>query len=87
MEQKIRPVGQAVKTPPSHGGNGGSIPPRVMPRVLKELALYYKEITINCHDILSMTVFYYIRKVLFYLQVQMKITLTILTTRLIVCYS
>ena len=25
----IRPVGQAVKTPPFHGGNGGSIPPRV----------------------------------------------------------
>ena len=24
-----RPVGQAVKTPPFHGGNGGSIPPRV----------------------------------------------------------
>ena len=23
------PVGQAVKTPPFHGGNGGSIPPRV----------------------------------------------------------
>lgn len=22
----IRPVGQAVKTPPSHGGNRGSIP-------------------------------------------------------------
>ena len=26
---QIRPVGQAVKTPPFHGGNGGSIPPRV----------------------------------------------------------
>ena len=25
----IRPVGQAVKTPPFHGSNGGSIPPRV----------------------------------------------------------
>ena len=25
----LRPVGQAVKTPPSHGGIGGSIPPRV----------------------------------------------------------
>ena len=25
----IRPVGQAVKTPPFHGDNGGSIPPRV----------------------------------------------------------
>ena len=25
----IRPVGQAAKTPPFHGGNGGSIPPRV----------------------------------------------------------
>ena len=24
-----RPVGQAVKTPPSHGGNMGSIPVRV----------------------------------------------------------
>ncbi len=24
-----RPVGQAVKTSPFHGGNGGSIPPRV----------------------------------------------------------
>ena len=29
MAHQIRPVGQAVKTPPSHGGNGGSIPPRV----------------------------------------------------------
>ena len=28
----IRPVGQAAKTPPSHGGNGGSIPPRVKKR-------------------------------------------------------
>ena len=28
-EHPIRPVGQAAKTPPSHGGNGGSIPPRV----------------------------------------------------------
>ena len=26
---KIWPVGQAVKTSPFHGGNGGSIPPRV----------------------------------------------------------
>ena len=25
----MRPVGQAVKTPPSHGGNRGSIPLRV----------------------------------------------------------
>ena len=25
----MRPVGQAVKTPPFHGGIGGSIPPRV----------------------------------------------------------
>ena len=25
----IWPVGQAVKTPPFHGDNGGSIPPRV----------------------------------------------------------
>ena len=24
------PVGQAVKTPPFHGGNGGSIPPRII---------------------------------------------------------
>ena len=24
-----RPVGQAVKIPPFHGGDGGSIPPRV----------------------------------------------------------
>ena len=28
-ERPTRPVGQAAKTPPSHGGNGGSIPPRV----------------------------------------------------------
>ncbi len=28
----IRPVGQAAKTPPFHGGNGGSIPPRVKKR-------------------------------------------------------
>ena len=27
--QLIWPVGQAVKTPASHAGNGGSIPPRV----------------------------------------------------------
>ena len=26
----IRPVGQAVKTPPFHGGNTGSIPVRVI---------------------------------------------------------
>ena len=25
-EQKTRPLGQAVKTPPFHGGNRGSIP-------------------------------------------------------------
>ena len=28
-ELTIWPVGQAVKTPASHAGNGGSIPPRV----------------------------------------------------------
>ena len=28
----IRPDGQAVKTPPFHGSNGGSIPPRVSPQ-------------------------------------------------------
>ena len=28
-ERPTGPVGQAAKTPPSHGGNGGSIPPRV----------------------------------------------------------
>ena len=27
--QHIRPVGQEAKTPPSHGGNMGSIPVRV----------------------------------------------------------
>ena len=30
--RQIRPVGQAVKTPPSHGGNRGSIP---LPAILK----------------------------------------------------
>ena len=29
IAKSMRPVGQAAKTPPSHGGNGGSIPPRV----------------------------------------------------------
>ena len=29
FDADTRPVGQAAKTPPSHGGNGGSIPPRV----------------------------------------------------------
>ena len=29
MGHHIWPVGQAVKTPPFHGGIGGSIPPRV----------------------------------------------------------
>ena len=29
MNYRIWPVGLAVKTPPFHGGNGGSIPPRV----------------------------------------------------------
>ena len=27
----MRPVGQAVKTPPSHGGNRGSIPLQAIP--------------------------------------------------------
>ena len=27
--KSVRPVGQAVKTPPSHGGDKGSIPLRV----------------------------------------------------------
>ena len=29
VPRNIRPVGQAVKTPPSHGGDRGSIPLRV----------------------------------------------------------
>jgi hypothetical protein len=32
------PVGQAVKTPPFHGDNGGSIPPRVTNIVYGRLA-------------------------------------------------
>ena len=30
MQNLIRPVGQGVKTPPSHGGNRGSIPLQAM---------------------------------------------------------
>ena len=33
----FRPVGQAVKTPPFHGGIGGSIPPRVT-KIIKSCA-------------------------------------------------
>ncbi len=32
-----RPVGQAAKTPPSHGGDGGSIPPRVTKAILNKV--------------------------------------------------
>ena len=35
--RQIRPVGQAVKTPPSHGGNRGSIP---LPAILKTSDLF-----------------------------------------------
>ncbi len=37
IERQIRPVGQAVKTPPSHGGNRGSIP---LPAILKTSDLF-----------------------------------------------
>ena len=38
-----RPVGQAAKTPPFHGGNGSSILPRVTnnKRTLKRVSFYY----------------------------------------------
>ena len=39
----IRPVGQAVKTPPFHGGNGGSIPPRVTKKksLMQSIRLFF----------------------------------------------
>jgi hypothetical protein len=41
-----RPVGQAVKTPPFHGGNGGSIPPRVT-KNFEPLAQLVEHLTFN----------------------------------------
>ena len=35
-------VGQAVKTPASHAGNGGSIPPRVTIYLIKTLSVILK---------------------------------------------
>ena len=48
----IWPVGQAVKTPPFHGGNAGSIPARVTTKklfIMKGffLLLYYPRLRVN----------------------------------------
>ena len=42
----IRPVGQAAKTPPFHGGNGGSIPPRVKKKKSRERLFLFVLFTI-----------------------------------------
>ena len=38
---EVWPVGQAVKTPASHAGNGGSIPPRVTKRMKARKSFRY----------------------------------------------
>ena len=37
----LRPIGQAVKTPPSHGGNRGSIPLRAAPKGITESGSFF----------------------------------------------
>ena len=53
LRYQIRPVGQAAKTPPFHGGNGSSILPRVTKKKLNrffDLAFFIQAAGLVCHQ-------------------------------------